>query len=190
MSRPGVFPWKTIRHLHHTTEIRTNCNHAKANGFLRHYVKKVMTHRRRSSVQYVPAKKHQDCKSYGTESNTSLHLSLHILLLHPGAGGVILLNCLWKSIRTKIVARHWRGIFKWNSSTLDFDFCLTFVAYLVLLLTLQFECTLHSSKLINYSPLHPPLFIHLFFTSAKNTCHIPSIPSFSQTQRLFIRNSN
>lgn len=106
MSRPGVFPWKTIRHLHHTTEIRTNCNHAKANGFLRHYVKKVMTHRRRSSVQYVPAKKHQDCKSYGTESNTSLHLSLHILLLHPGAGGVILLNCLWKSIRTKIVARH------------------------------------------------------------------------------------
>lgn len=60
------------------------------------------------------------------------------------------------------------------------------VAYLVLLehlcvhksclLALQFECTLHSGKLINYSPLHPPLYIHLFFlTSVKNTCHIPPI---------------
>lgn len=28
---------------------------------------------------------------------------------------------------------------------------------------LQSECTLHFSKLINYSPLHPPLCLHLFF---------------------------
>lgn len=50
-------------------------------------------------------------------------------------------------------------------------------------------CTLHSGKLINYSPVHPPLFIHLLcFCYLCEECAPHSFNAFPSL--LFIRNSN
>lgn len=99
--------------------------------------------------------------------------AVHTLYAPPG------LSSDWGAVKNKRRARFLpmtqTGHFgSGRAQTLDFDLCLTFVAAprpsgaFALRAprrpALPSECTLHSGKLINCSPLHPALYIHFLFS--------------------------
>lgn len=96
----------------------------------------------------------------------------------PVTGGAIALQAeifqeRKKKCLEKVLEMSLTGHFKTDLINLGLWFLLNFLLHTLSFLNicvrrpcqhvLQSECTLHSGKLINYSPLHPPLFIHLFF---------------------------